>query len=76
MTFDFNTYPLNSKLKEAFITGPVVMVDMEEAHTDDAEHNHSSQNAKHAIQNSGHLDTNNGIKDVRLVNSLCTMLPC
>lgn len=56
-----NNYPLNSKLKEAFITGPVVMVDMEEAHTDDAKHNHSSQNAKNAIQNSGYLDTYNVI---------------
>lgn len=56
-----NNYPLNSKLKEAFITGPVVMVDMEEAHTDDAKHNHSSQNAKHAIQNSRYLDTYNVI---------------
>lgn len=56
-----NNYPLNSKLKEASITGPVVMVDMEEAHTDDAEHNHSSQNAKHAIQNSRYLDTYNVI---------------
>lgn len=74
--FDFNTYPLNSKLKEAFIAGPVLMIDMKETHTDDAEYNYSSHNAKHTIQNSGHLDTKKVVKNVRLVNSFCTEFPC
>lgn len=67
---------MNSKLKEAFITGPILMIDMKETHTDDAEYNYSSQNTKHTIQNSGHLDTKKVVKNVRLAISFSTVLPC
>lgn len=55
MKLKLKTYPLYSKPKEVLLPCPVVMVNMEETHTDDAEDNHTSQNAKHAVDHRGDL---------------------